>query len=281
MAEDLSLRYHSIRLYDGSYSYKNVPYRIGDDSMTVRDETEHFYDTWDDFHLIPSERPVIALPKANTKLINIPGRSTPLDFSEYLTGHPTFPNRTGQWGFYTDPDYVDENLGGWLVFDKQLRNLFHGRVYKLVLRDDPSYFYAGELTMGQWNTGEGRSSVTISYNLYPYKKSITSSMDMWKWDDFDFVDGVIMYLKDLEINRSRIVNVYGSFERISPHISGSSGILIDKYEDSTWIGYGNVPTAPISSGDSIIPRLVINEGLNRLRFRGNGTVTIDYRRGLL
>lgn len=276
-----SLQVHSIRLYDGTYKIENIPYRIGNDSTTIRFETENYYDTWDDFHLIPTARPILSLPTPNTKFVSIPGRKDPIDLTEYLTGHSTFGNRTGSWSFFTDVDYVEQRLGGWVAFDKRLRSLFHGHVGKIVLLDDPSYFYTGELTMGQWQTGEDRSTVTISYDLYPYKKDLSSTMELWKFDEFDFRDGVIMYLKDMEVNGSRDVKVYGSRERISPHISGSSGLVIYKYENESWVNYGNVPTKSIASNDSIIPRLVIDYGENLLRFTGTGSVTIDYRRGLL
>lgn len=282
MAEDWkSLQVHSIRLYDGTYGYRNVPYRIGNNTVTIRDEVENYYDTWEDFHLIPASRPTINVPNANTKFITIPGNSSPIDLSEYLTGHPTFANRTGSWSFFTDVDYVDSMFGGWINFNKILRSLFHGHVSKIVLMDDPSYFYTGELTMGQWQTGESYSTITISYDLYPYKKSMSSSMELWKFDDFDFRDGVIMYLKDMEVNGTRNVRVYGSRERISPHISGSSGLVVYKFENNSWVNYGNVPTASIASIESIVPRLTIDYGENLLQFRGTGSVTIDYRRGLL
>lgn len=276
-----SLQVHSIRLYDGTYKIENIPYRIGNDRTTIRFETENYYDTWDDFHLIPTARPILSLPTPNTKFVSIPGRKDPIDLTEYLTGHSTFGNRTGSWSFFTDVDYVEQRLGGWIAFDKRLRSLFHGHVGKIVLLDDPSYFYTGELTIGQWQTGEDRSTVTISYDLYPYKKDLSSTMELWKFDEFDFRDGVIMYLKDMEVNGSRDVKVYGSRERISPHISGSSGLVIYKYENKSWVNYGNVPTKSIASNDSIVPRLVIDYGENLLRFTGTGSVTIDYRRGLL
>ena len=278
---DLSLNYHSLRLYVGTFTYKNVSYRIGNDTSTIRDETEKFYDTWDDFHLIPTERPTVALPPANTKIITVPGRKDPIDFSDYLTGHTTYGNRTGSWSFYTNPEYVDNYLGGWINFDKRLRTLFHGHIRKVSLRDDPAYFYVGEISMGEWQPGDSYSSVTFSYNFYPFKKSMISSMDLWKWDEFDFVDGVIMYLKDMEVDGSRTVTIYGGKERISPYISGSRGLTIEKREGSNWQSYGDVPTSSISSNKSIIPGLVIDSGENRLRFRGNGTVTVDYRRGML
>lgn len=279
---DQSLLYHSIRIYDGTTEKPvDVNYRIGNVTTVIQRAAEKYYDTWNDFHLIPAERPTVALPTANTKMVSIPGRKNPIDLTTYLTGHPTFGNRNGSWTFLTDNDWVNSYTGGWIAFDKKLRGLFHGHIAKVVLRDDPLYFYAGELTMGQWATGNSQSSVTISYNFYPYKKSHVSSMELWEWDDFDFEEDYVQYLKDLEVNSSRIVNIYGSPERISPHIQASSNILVDKYVGSSWIAYGPAPTDSITGNNSVIPRLIIDDGLNKLRFRGNGTVSIDYRRGLL
>lgn len=278
--DELSLQYHSIRFYNGKYSRKNVNYRIGNTTTVISDEIEKFYDTWIDFHLIPSERPTVAVPPAVTKVVAVPGRETAIDFSDFLTGHPTYGNRSGSWSFITDTDYVNSQ-GGWISFENRLKQIFHGHVYKVVLVDDPSYFYVGEITLGQWQTGNSYSGITMTYSLYPYKKDMVSSMDMWKWDDFDFKNGTISYTKDLDISGSRTIKIIGSPERISPHISGSSGLTIKKQENGSWVNYGDVPTAAITSNKSIIPRFVIEEGINNIRVQGTGTITIDYRRGLL
>ena len=78
---DLSLQYHSIRIYDGTYETRDIPYRIGNQSTTISEQIEHYYDTWDNFHLIPAARPTVALPKGNSKLIAIPGSLELIDFS--------------------------------------------------------------------------------------------------------------------------------------------------------------------------------------------------------
>lgn len=279
--ETLSKQYHSLKIFTGEYGdARKVSYRIGNTRQTISVADEIYYDTWIDFHLIPTARPTVALPAANTKLISIPGNSSPLDFSTYLTGHPTFGNRTGSWSFLTDPEFVDRN-GGWIAFEKNLRSKLHGRIRKVVLRDDSSYFYAGELTMNPWSTGRDRSTVTISYNFYPYKKALLSTMDMWTFDDFDFYDGYIQYLKDMDVQDTRYVDVIGSRERISPHIAGTGDISIAKKENDTWVSYGKMSTGSINDASAIRPRLVIDDGVNQLRLTGTGTVTIDYRRGVL
>ena len=278
--EELSSQYHSLRLYYGEYDTYNVNYRIGDVTTVVPLETERYIDTWMDLRLIPTERPTVSLPKGNSKIINIPGNRFPIDMTNYLTGHTTYSNRTGTWSFYTDNDFVEEN-GGFEVMDKILKSTFHSHVYKVELRDDPDYFYIGRLSVGQWNTGAERSTVSISYNLYPYKKSKTCTLDMWLFDEFNFDDGIIQYVKNMEVNSERIIDIIGSPERVNPHISATGTLTLEKYENSSWVSYGTIPTLDIGNKMSVIPGFMIENGINRLRIRGNGRVTLDYRRGLL
>lgn len=280
---DLSLQYHSLRLYRGAYwSHRDIPYRIGNEATIIQDREERYYDTWEDFHLIPNERPTVTLPKANQKLVSIPGKSLPIDLTNNLTGYSSFGNRSGSWSFYTDNDFVNAYAGGWEAFDKNIRDKIHGRTFKVQLRDDSRYFYYGELSVGQWSTGESFSTVTISYNFYPFKKSMLSTMDFWKFDEFNFQEDIIMFGKGLAVDGIRMFKLYGGRERISPHISSEApGLVIYKWEKSAWKNYGDVPIQPLRDAGSIVPGLAIDEGYNLLKFEGRGTVTIDYRRGLL
>lgn len=289
--EILSKQYHSVRFYYGEYTTKKVDYRIGDNVTQVEDEVEKFYDTWMSFHLIPSARPTFSLPKGNSKMVSIPGRSTPINMTEYLTGHVTYQNRTGSWTFYTDNDFVD-SCGGWKAFDRNLRNSLHGRIFKIVLQDDPTFFYVGEVTIGQYNPGASYSTVTISYNVYPYKKAMIGTYDMWKFDELDFEDGMTQYLKDMLIDQYVQFNIIGSPERISPHICASKPFSIYKKENGSFVNYGTIPVGGetdyldiLGKPESIIPRFIITEGVNTIRIDpknlGTGYVTIDYRRGLL
>ncbi len=45
---------------------------------------DNYIDTWDDWKLIPSSRPVIAPPIERTKFVTVPGRDGALDYSRTL-----------------------------------------------------------------------------------------------------------------------------------------------------------------------------------------------------
>jgi len=284
--EELSKQYHSLRIYDGTYSTKTTSYTVGGETTRVKRKIWKYYDTWIDFHLIPLARPTLPVPSPNAKLVAVPGRTDPIDLTTYLTGSVTYKNRTGSIQFATDVDFVEEKLGGWVEFDKKLNSLFHGKVVRFCLQDDPAWFYAGYIQVAQWQTGQSFSTVTLNYDVYPFKKDMNCSVEMWLWDSFSFDDGIICYLNNITVDGSFDATVIGSTEKIAPRFAATntdsaSPMIVYKYENKKWVSYGNVPTSSITSKSAIIPRLIIDNGVNKLRFKGNGTVTMDYRRGML
>lgn len=57
---------------------------------------EDYINTWDYWFLIPSSRPVISPPIERTNFVTVPGRDGNLDYSQSVSGKPTFDNRTGK-----------------------------------------------------------------------------------------------------------------------------------------------------------------------------------------
>lgn len=150
--------------------------------------------TYDDWHLIPSTRPVFNPPSVNTNIVQIPGTNGVLDLSEYLTGYITYGNRTGSLEFI-----VENGHEQWSKIYSKVMNYLHGKKLKAVLEDDSSYYYEGRFSVNQWKSDQYYSTITIDYNVYPYKKEITSSMEDWLWDPFDFEDGIIRNYANISV----------------------------------------------------------------------------------
>lgn len=153
--------------------------------------------TFDDWGIVPKTRPVFQPPAVKTNYVDIPGASSKLDFSEALTGYPTYENRTGTFEFFVlnalDGDEYDRDLDK--VYSR-ISNYLHGKRLKATLEDDPDYYYEGRFSLESWEAGDSatnpRSSVVINYDVGPYKWSHKDSVDtLWEWDPFSFVDGVI------------------------------------------------------------------------------------------
>lgn len=125
--------------------------------------------TWDDWHLVSSSRPVIATPKQKTNFIDIPGGNGALDFSEALTGYPVYCNREGSLEFIVMNGYQE-----WNVLYDTILNYLHGQRATLILEDEPEYYYTGRFSVDNWASVKDNSTITINYVLDPYKTHLTT-----------------------------------------------------------------------------------------------------------
>lgn len=123
--------------------------------------------TWNDWFLIPTAKPVVALPGVTTNLVTIPGRDDPIDLSTYLTGKIVKTPRIGKFEFYVDntrtgydPEAIREDILSYL----------HGEKLKMVLEDEPKYYYEGRFTFDAWTPDAKFSKVTIGYQLNVARK---------------------------------------------------------------------------------------------------------------
>lgn len=150
--------------------------------------------TWSDWHLIPAQRPAIAPPQQKTSIVDVPGSYGAIDASNSLTGYPVYGLREGSLTFYVENGHED-----WAVLFSKIQNYLHGQFFKMVLEDDPSFYYQGRFTVGEWQTGQSFSGITISYSVYSFKKELTSSIEDWLWDSFNFEKDVIRDYRNLDV----------------------------------------------------------------------------------
>lgn len=161
-------------------------------SITLGDKN-----TWDDWGLVCKQRPFVAPPKPKTNFIDIPGSSVKLDFSEGLTGYPTYENRTGSFEFTITDQYISDRERLWISKYNEIQTYVNGRKLNMILEDDPDYFYEGRFTVDSYKPGssasDSYSTITISYDVGPYKWAVEDSITgNWLWDPFSFIDGVIV-----------------------------------------------------------------------------------------
>lgn len=156
------------------------------DIFKVNNKSMNGINTWDDWHLIPSSRPLFNVPSFKSNFIDIPGANGSIDASTILGGYPTFNDRTGSIEFYVMNDY-----GEWYNRYSDAMNYLHGQRVKAILEDEPSYYYEGRMTVNSWKSEKGHSKITFDYTMEPFKYELFDTFDQWLWDPFSFVDGVI------------------------------------------------------------------------------------------
>lgn len=234
-------------------------------SLTINDEI----DTWDDWKIVCTKRPVFNEPEVRTEYMDIPGRDGQLDMTEALTGYPLFENRTGSLEFFLYDDSTSA-----LTKLNVIRNYLHGKRHKIILNDEPEYYYAGRLMIHESHpTTEGEYAVfELEYNLEPYKYELSSSSEDWPWDPFNFETGVIREYGEITVNGETTVTVIGSRKPTVPRFTVSGGAL------TLSIGT-NQYDLPV--GRNVLPQIVLMDDEYEMIFDGNGTVTIDMTAGSL
>ena len=131
--------------------------------------------TWTDWHLVPSSRPVINPPKPKVQYVDIPGADGSIDLTESLAGRPVYSDREGSLDFIVLNDFnVDNYNYNWIDVYTDIMRYLHGRRMKMVLEDDPNYYYEGRFEVNSWKSDANNSTIAIDYHLSPYKYEVTT-----------------------------------------------------------------------------------------------------------
>lgn len=227
-------------------------------------KTKHTH-TWEDWFLIPSSRPVVAMPAVRTKSVEIPGLQGQVDLSEVLTGYVTYNNRSGSLNFIVDNDHRD-----WTASIESIAQKIHGQRLKMILLDDMEYYYEGRFALNEWKSEAQNSSIVINYDLGPFKQPILDSMDDWLWDPFNFQTGIIRQIKNKVVSGSlTVICPNGAKNGIVPTITCSSAMSV-RYNEKTY---------PLPAGSS--RQITLLPGDTSMTFTGSGTISISYRGGYL
>ena len=236
-------------------------------NYTLTDEKN----TWTDWHLIPSSRPVIANPTVITKTIEKTGKSGIIDLTNYLSGVPNYGMRVGSLSFYLDTD-----LGSIANVQESMIQALHGKKAKMSLSDDPEYYYEGRFTVGSFAGGAVRPSVTIGYQLKPYKVKMTPlGSEPVIWDTFNFNTdydySVIMY-EIILLNETKTFNIYGYGFPFTPTINWVSGTVTASFGGVTHEVNSEIESVTLGSASI---------GDNVLTLTGTGEVKVEWEGGSL
>jgi hypothetical protein len=167
----------------------------------------------------------------------------------------------------------------------------HGKRLEAILEDDPYYKYEGRFSVGSITPGADWSTIEISYDVSPYKKSTLSSVDAnWVWDTFSFVDGVIgqSAFSNIQVNTTnRVINFNKEMigdEPISPKFiitsTNGQGVYVRLVNPNLGIDVTNL----LPNGERSNPDYVLygdNVDMYLRTSSGTGSVSIVFNQGRL
>lgn len=256
-------------------------------TMTIKNniDDENYINTFDDWHLIPSEWPTIAMPEMREQTVELIGANGDLDLSESLTGYPLFGNRTGSWEFIVLNSYNGVDNFNQANLYSTIARALHGQKRVIQFSNDPDYFYQGRLRLGEWSPDANNSTITIDYTLDPYKYHVKTAKDEQKNDEDrkGFAELSINGDLDIDFNFANYVDSMPVHPII--YIKSDGGSLFKATFTNTELNMKREFSEFLSGVGNSVPRFTISNftGSNvcKFSFNGLGSLQIDFRNGRL
>ncbi|MBR1703093.1 MAG: hypothetical protein IJ716_14295 [Lachnospiraceae bacterium] len=220
--------------------------------------------TWQDFKMAPTARPWVEPPGVKTEYVDIPGAHGSLDYTEILNG-VKYTNRQGSWEFIINPEVTVNN---WAAVYSQLLAYLQGKQFRIILDDDPEYYYLGRVSINKWKSDQYYSTIVLDYNVEPFKYPISSTARItWKWNEL--FSNVIHY-GTFVVEGTKARNLINDTEApVSVAITCTDAIVITLADgDEVSLVAGTTDNA-----------LTLAVGDNFVSFAGNAEVTVDYSTG--
>lgn len=202
------------------------------------------YHSYRDFSLILGEKELVA-PKVKTVKIEIEGADSALDLTEFF-GEPNYDDVTHKFQFSTIVPQSD-----FLTLFSTIKNAIHGQKLRIILDDDPEFYYYGRCIVSSFTSTKGIGTVSIEADCEPWKYKAAQTVITQAVSGMDRI--VLTNLR----------------KRVVPEVTiTTDGSLRLVFGDSIW---------DLGSGSYTLPELELSAGENTVSVTGTGTVTFAYQ----
>lgn len=193
-------------------------------------------------------------PEVVENFVEVPGRIRgPLDMSTALTdGEPRYKSRP----LSVTLESSEGNREDRAARISDMINHLHGQRKQIVLPDHPLHYAVGRLSVQQEYNDMAHAAVTVAAVCEPWLYAAAET---------------VAQLEATAEQQTATLCNHGAMTVVPEiTISGSNVLLI----------YGTNSQA-MSAGSYVWPALVLTPGVHKLRYSGNGNVTISYREAVL
>lgn len=224
-----------------------------------------------DYGLLIQNTDYIGNPVLCTQYVTVPGRSSFLDLSEVVAKRPVYESRP----ISVELAGFKETLS-WDRFMSFLRNTYSGKIVMLVFDNDPNWYWIGRAELTAFKRERSMGSFVLSIpHADPYKYYCLNTTEPWLWDPFSFEDSIITGLNALTVNGSATIRVPQSDAPVVPEI------IVSAITDTLTVTANGSSHAITESGNYYWPDFILYSNYDSIRFEGNATISISYRKGSL
>ena len=233
-------------------------------------ETQHGvkfgnYHSFRDFGMYPKTKMIVAPPKVREVYVEVAGADGSLDLTEALVGRPNLDRRDAKF------EFTVMDRARWDSVYTSLMNTIHGRDMRVVLDDDPYWYYNGRVQVDAFATSKHTATITVTGYFDPYKKSLVGNSLQWLWDTFNFETDVARDYAELVVDGTLTTTIVGSKMPVTPVIEVSSDMSL----------LFNGTTYQLTTGRNRIAGMTLVDQEYQMTFTGDGTVSVEFEIGSL
>ena len=201
--------------------------------------------SYDDLKLILNSKE-IGSPEVKVNKVDIPGADSSLDLTDFF-GEPKYEDLTHKFSFSTIVPQAQ-----FLSLFSTVKNALHGKKMRIILDDDPLFYYMGRIKVSSFTNEKNIGIIEIECDCEPYKYKLEKTVAEI------YVDGT--FTAAIPNGRKRAV------PEVTVVTDGS--IRIEYQGSNIW---------DLGSGSYTLPELELVEGENTVTVTGTGTIRFTYQ----
>ena len=203
------------------------------------------YHSYDDLKLLLNSKE-IGSPEVKIRKIDIEGADSSLDLTDFF-GEAKFENVTHKFQFSTIVPQAQ-----FLSLFSTVKNALHGKKMRVILDDDPLFYYMGRCSVSGFTNEKNVGMVNVECDCEPYKYKLEKTV------------------VSKAVNGTETITLTNGRKRAVPEvvIATSGSIRIEYQGSNIW---------DLGSGSYTLPELELVEGANDVTVTGVGNITFTYQ----
>lgn len=203
--------------------------------------------SYDDLKLILNSKELGA-QKVKSKKLDIEGADGSLDLTEFF-GVPRYEDVTHKFTFST---ILPQNQ--FIRQFTDIKNAIHGKKMRIILDDDPLFFWAGRCHVSGFTSEKGVGKVEIECDCEPYKYRIEKTV------------------VTQAVSGTQAITLTNGKKRAVPEVTIQTDTSLN-------IAFGSGNVWDLSIGSYTLPELELAHGENVVTVTGTGTITFTWQEG--
>lgn len=192
----------------------------------------------------------IGSPEVKRMIIEVEGADGTLDYTDFF-GEPKYNDVTHKFPFAT---IVPK--GEFLSHYSQVKNALHGKKMRIILDDEPDFFYVGRIFVQAFSSDKTIGYITIEAECEPYKYKLAKTT----------VSRAVNGTDNIVLTNAR--------KRAVPEVTITTSTSLN-------IQYGSGLIWDLGPGSYTLPELELKEGDNLVTVTGTGSITFTWQEGEL